>query len=67
MIAMVDLLGTCPKGLWQEWIEEGGAAGDPETAEEWAWFTRRSKVCLTRPGDRFYVVAHGSRAGGLRS
>jgi hypothetical protein len=65
---MVDLIRTCPKGFWQEWIEEGDAAGDPETGDEWAWFTRHSKVCLIRPGDRLYVVAHGEPRGfGLRS
>ena len=32
-----DLVGTCPKGFWLEWIAEGDAAGDAPTGEEWGW------------------------------
>lgn len=35
---MADLVGTCPKDFWEEWIAEGDAAGDPETGEEWGWY-----------------------------
>jgi hypothetical protein len=35
---MVDLVGTCPKDFWREWIAEGDAAGEPESGEEWGWF-----------------------------
>jgi len=48
---MVDLVGTCPKGFWEEWIAEGDADGDPETGEEWGWFTEHSfssGVCRRR-------------------
>src|SRR5688572_25828523 len=51
---MVDLVGTCPKDFWQEWIEEGDPAGTPETGEEWGWYTRHSFAKLAVPGDRFY-------------
>lgn len=54
---MVDLVGTCPKDFWQEWIAEGDAAGEPETGETWGWYTRHSRAAMIRPGDRFYVVA----------
>ena len=27
---MSDLVGTCPKDFWLEWIAEGDAAGEPE-------------------------------------
>jgi hypothetical protein len=60
---MSDLVGTCPKDFWLEWIAEGDAAGDPETGEEWGWFSQHSFVRRIRPGDRFYVVAHGKLRG----
>ena len=60
---MTDLVGTCPKGFWEEWIAEGDAAGDPETGEEWGWYTGHSFWRLIKPGDRFYVVAHGKLRG----
>jgi len=46
---MVDLVGTCPKGFWEEWIAEGDAAGDPATGEEWGWFTEHSMLIRLTP------------------
>jgi len=60
---MSDLVGTCPKNFWEEWILEGDAAGDPESGQEWGWFTRDRQAGLMDPGDRFYVVAHGKLRG----
>ncbi len=60
---MTDLVGTCPKSFWEEWIAEGDAAGDPETGVEWGWFTNHSLIRCIGPGDRFYVVAHGKLRG----
>lgn len=60
---MVDLVGTCPKDFWEEWIAEGDAAGAPETGEEWGWWTKDRLAPRTAPGDRFYVVAHGKLRG----
>ncbi len=62
---MSDLVGTCPKDFWEEWIREGDAAGDalPLTGEEWSWYTKHSLARLAKPGDRFYVVAHGKLRG----
>lgn len=60
---MVDLVGTCPKDFWLEWIAEGDAAGDPYTGEEWSWYTQHSLIRAIQPGDRFYVVAHGLLRG----
>lgn len=60
---MVDLVGTCPKDFWLEWIAEGDAAGLPDSGEEWGWYTRHSFARLTAPGDRFYVVAWGLLRG----
>lgn len=60
---MVDLVGTCPKDFWREWIAEGDAAGEPESGEEWGWWTEHSLITKIQPGDRFYVVAHGKLRG----
>lgn len=60
---MTDLVGTCPKDFWAEWIAEGDAAGEPETGEEWRWYTRHYLASIIKPGDRFYVVAHGKLRG----
>jgi len=60
---MSDLVGTCPKGFWHEWIAEGDAAGTPESGEEWGWYTGSPLISVIRPGDRFYVVAHGRLRG----
>ena len=60
---MIDLVGTCPKDFWLEWIAEGDAAGEPPTGEEWGWYTRDRMALQTKPGDRFYVVAWGRLRG----
>lgn len=60
---MVDLVGTCPLDFWSEWIAEGDAAGDPYTGEEWGWYTSHRDAPLIRPGDRFYIAAHGRIRG----
>jgi hypothetical protein len=60
---VTDLVGTCPKGFWREWIAEGDPAGSPESGQEWGWFTEHSFKRLIQPGDRFYVVAHGRLRG----
>lgn len=53
---MADLVVTCPKWFWKEWIAEGDAAGDPYTGEEWGWYTDGRQPPIG-PGDRLYVVA----------
>jgi hypothetical protein len=60
---VADLVGTCPKDFWEEWIAEGDAAGEPYTGEEWGWYTGDRKARSIQPGDRFYVVAHGRLRG----
>ena len=59
---MSDLVVTCPKGFFLEWIAEGDAAGEPYTGEEWAWFMGGHKPDIG-PGDRLYVVAWGKLRG----
>lgn len=60
---MTDLVGTCPKDFWLEWIAEGDPAGAPYSGEEWGWYTHHPKAALIRPNDRFYVVAWGRLRG----
>ena len=66
---MPDLVGTCPKDFWEEWILEGDAASEngivfPSiTNEDWHWYTRDRKAPSIQPGERFYVVAHGKLRG----
>ena len=59
----MDLVGTCPKGFWREWIAEGDAAGEPDSGTEYGWYTGDPKHRKIRLGDRFYVVAHGRLRG----
>lgn len=59
----MDLVGTCPKTFWKEWLEEGDCAGEPSTGFSYCWNTRDRKARLVRPGDRFYVVAHDRLRG----
>lgn len=66
---MPDLVGTCPKDFWEEWIKEGDAASTngivyPSiTGEEWSWYTKHPLARDINPGDRFYVVAYGKLRG----
>jgi len=60
---MVDLVGTCPRDFWEEWIAEGDAVGESETGQEWSWFTRHRLIRAIEVGDRFYVVARGKLRG----
>ena len=65
----MDLVGTCPKDFWEEWIAEGDAASEKGiifpsmTGEDWHWYTNHSLIRSIRVGDRFYVVAHGKLRG----
>lgn len=59
---MADLVVTCPKDFFVEWIAEGDAAGEPNTGEEWGWFMGGTKPDVA-PGDRLYVVAWGQLRG----
>lgn len=60
---MTDLVGTCPKGFWEEWIAEGDAAGDSASGREYEWHTGSRLLSRISEGDRFYVVAHGKLRG----
>lgn len=60
-ISLRHLVVTVPKWFWPEWIEEGDAAGEPETGEEWGFFLGgRMPVFADK---RLYIVAHGRVRG----
>lgn len=59
----MDLVGTCPKDFWREWIDEGDPAGTDWSGEEWGWYTRHPLAAEIKPGERFYVVAWGRLRG----
>jgi len=65
-----DLVGTCPKDFWEDWLREGGLPEgesvpymDPDPYTEWSWYTNHSLALQAKPGDRFYIVAHGRLRG----
>lgn len=59
---MTDVVVTCPKNIWLDWLEEGDLPGDPPTGEEWGFSTWGPKPDI-QPGERVYVVAHGRLRG----
>ena len=61
---MSDLVGTCPKDFWKDWLAEGGLPGeDPGPWSEWSWYSNHPLAASIQPGDRFYIVAHGRLRG----
>lgn len=59
---MTDVVVTVPKRLWLDWIEEGDAVGEPNSGEEWGFYTSGQRPDI-QPGERVYVVAHGLLRG----
>jgi hypothetical protein len=59
---MADLVVTCPKFFWREWIKEGDPAGVSWSGEEWGWYMSGRRPDIG-PGDRLYVVAWGRVRG----
>ena len=59
---MADLVVTVPKWFWPEWIDEGDAAGEPWSGQEWGFFLGGRKPDI-QAGDRLYIVAHGRLRG----
>lgn len=62
---MSDLVVTCPKALWAEWLSEGDNAGEAPPAEalEYHFHLPPSARPPINPGERVYVVAHGRLRG----
>lgn len=52
---MSDVVVTCPKWFWWDWIAEGDAAGEPWTGEEWAFHLGGRPPKITA-GERVYIV-----------
>ena len=59
---MTDVVVTVPKGLWQEWIEEGDLPGDPWSNQD-SYYSFGGTVPVIRPGERVYIVAHNKLRG----
>jgi hypothetical protein len=64
---VADLVVTCPKDFWREWIAEGDAAGDEchsplAAGDAWAWYMGGPRPPV-EPGERLYVVAWGRLRG----
>lgn len=57
----MDIVVTVPKWFWPEWIDEGDAAGDPQSGEEWGYSTGAKPN--VGPGDLCYIVSHGRLRG----
>ena len=59
---MSGVVVTVPKGLWEEWIEEGDLPGEESLYESHFWLGGFNMPDI-KPGDRVYVVAHGKLRG----
>lgn len=59
---MSDVVVTCPKRLWTEWLEEGDLPGDEPSGDEYAFYLGGGRPNI-RPGERVYIVAHGKLRG----
>lgn len=59
---MSDVVVTCPKHLWLDWIGEGDLPGDEETGDEYAFYLGGPRPDI-QPGERVYIVAHGKVRG----
>lgn len=60
---MADLVGTCPKDFWEQWLEEGGLPDEGGDTLRYHWYTSHHLAKSARRGDRFYIVAHGKLRG----
>lgn len=60
---MADLVVTCPKRFFLDWIAEGDAAGEPWSGETWGWYLGGGPQPPIEAGDRLYVVAWGRLRG----
>lgn len=59
---MSDIVVTCPKALWQEWIAEGDLPGERPKFRSHFWIAKQPlPECV--PGDRVYICAHGRLRG----
>lgn len=59
---MSDVVVTCPKRLWLDWLDEGDLPGDQPSGDEYAFWLGGPRPRI-EPGARVYVVAHGKLRG----
>lgn len=59
---MADVVVTVPKGMWNDWIDEGDLPGEEETGDEYGFFLAGPRPDI-KPGERVYIVAHGKVRG----
>ena len=57
---MPDVVVTCPKNLWSEWIAEGDLPGEPPQSSYHFWVRTLPDI---QRGERVYIVAHGKLRG----
>ena len=60
---MTDVVVTVPKGMWQEWIEEGDLPGEPEGDYVSHFWIPKQGLPTISTGERVYIVAHGKLRG----
>ena len=54
----MDVVVTCPKSRWEEWLTEGGLPGDPNIyGSVYHWFGSGPLPRITI-GERVYIMAH---------
>lgn len=59
----MDVVITCPMGLWESWIEEGDLPGDEPSGYDYHFWIPRFPLPSISPGERVYIVAHGKLRG----
>lgn len=60
---MSDVVVTVPKGLWEEWCDEGDLPGDPWSGDFEYGFNLYGEPPDMAKGGRVYIVAHGKLRG----
>ena len=61
---MTDVVVTVPKGMWEEWLEEGDLPGEAESKYAYHfWISAHGGLPLIESGERVYIVAHGKLRG----
>lgn len=59
---MADVVVTCPRYLWNDWLEEGDLPGEAPTGDEYVFYLGGA-VPQIQPGERVYICAHGKLRG----
>lgn len=59
---MPDVVVSCPKDRWQEWVAEGDLPGEPWSGNVYDFYLG-GPVPNIAPGERVYIVAHSKLRG----